>query len=181
MDDVFTIGHSTHPIGRFLDLLAAHRVTVVADVRSHPASRFNPQFNRERLRASLSAAGLEYTFLGHQLGARPDDESCYVDGRAEYDLLARTPAFREGLAWVAREASRQRIALLCAEQDPLACHRAILVCRHLAALGIEARHILADGRLERHDEALERLLAECGVASVAEAYSHRGQRIAYTR
>lgn len=188
-DLVYTIGHSTHSTEKLIELLARHDVTAVADVRSQPYSRFNPQFNRESLRADLRTAGIVYVFLGRELGARSDDRSCYVEGKVQYDLLARTALFQEGLRRLAQGIRNHRIALMCAEKDPLTCHRAILVCRHLARLGIGAQHILEDGRLESHDDALTRLLTELGIAdrdlfrsrdeSIVEAYSRRGQQIAY--
>jgi uncharacterized protein (DUF488 family) len=189
-DLVYTIGHSTHSTEKLIELLAGHDVTAVADVRSQPYSRINPQFNRESLRADLKTAGIAYVFLGRELGARSDDRSCYIEGKVQYDLLARTAFFQEGLTRLAQGIRNHRIALMCAEKDPLTCHRAILVCRHLAGLGIGAQHILEDGRLESHDDALTRLLAELGIAEhdlfrsrdelIVEAYSRRGQQIAYT-
>jgi len=190
-DFVYTIGHSTHSMERFIELLGTHGVTAVADVRSRPYSRFNPQFNRESVRADLKKRGISYVFLGRELGARCEDRTCYVDGRVQYDLLARTGKFQEGLTRVAEGARRHRIALMSAETDPLTCHRAILVCRHLATRGIAAQHVLEDGRLESHDDALSRLLAELGIGErdlfrprdelIAEAYDRRGQEITYTK
>ncbi len=187
---VYTIGHSTHPIERMIELLTSHEVSAVADVRSHPYSRFNPQFNRESLTADLKAADISYVFLGHQLGARTDDRACYVNGAVQYDLLARTAPFQEGLERIVAGAGDHRIALLCAEADPLVCHRGIVVCRHLVGYGIGAQHILDDGRLESHEQAIERLLAELGLAGgdlflshdelIVDAYDRRGRKIAYT-
>jgi hypothetical protein len=187
---VYTIGHSTHATERFIELLSVHGVNAVADVRSHPYSRFNPQFNRETLQADLKKAGLAYVFLGRELGARPEDQACYVDGSVRYDLLAGTKLFQQGLRRLVDGSRRYRIALMCAEKDPLTCHRAILVCRQLAALGIAAQHILEDGRIETHDEALERLLKELDspindlfrsrAEVIADAYDARADQIAYT-
>lgn len=189
-DHVYTVGHSTHSIGTLLGLLARHHVTAIADVRSQPYSRANPQFNKESLRAGLKAAGIAYVFLGRELGARPEDRSCYVNGKVQYDILARAALFQEGLARVVQGMSRYRIALLCAEKDPLTCHRAILVCRHLVSRGVSVQHILEDGRLESHGSAITRLLEESGLAErelflshdelIAEAYARREQQIAYT-
>src|SRR5205809_34415 len=106
-DIVYTIGHSNHPMEKLLELLIAHGVTVVADVRSSPYSRYNPQFNRESLQADLKRAGLSYVFLGGQLGARSEDEACYVDGKVQFDLLARTPLFQQGLTCLAEAARVQ--------------------------------------------------------------------------
>ena len=187
---VLTVGHSNHPLETFVALLQRHGVTTLADVRSAPYSRFNLQFNRKALEGSLETIGREYVFLGRALGGRPDDPSCYEDGRVRYDRLARTPLFREGLEQVAEGAGRQRIALMCAEKEPLDCHRTILVGRSLVERGVTVAHILADGSLEPHDETMDRLLATAGLPRgdllqsreelIAEALAHRERRIAFT-
>ena len=187
---VLTVGHSNHPLETFLALLRQHGVTVVADVRSAPYSRFNPQFNRKALEDRLETIGIEYVFLGRALGGRPDDPSCYEDGRVRYDRLARTPLFGDGLERVVEGAGRQRIALMCAEKEPLDCHRTILVGRSLVERGVTVAHILADGSLEPHDETMDRLLATAGLPKgdllqsreglIAEALAHRERRIAFT-
>lgn len=187
---VYTVGHSTHPIHDFIGLLKRHGITALADVRSSPYSRFNPQFNRDTLKAALDGAGIQYVFLGDELGARSQDRSCYVNGRAEYGLLAKTQPFQYGLTRVAQGAEKHVIALMCAEKDPLTCHRAILVARHLASRGLNIQHILEDGRIESHDDAVVRLMIETGVSDhdlfrgreelVEDAYHRRGMEIAYT-
>ncbi len=121
---VLTIGHSTHAMEAFVELLQRHDVTAVADVRASPYSRFNPQFNRESLAGSLVARGITYVFLGSELGGRSDDPSCYENGRISYARLGGTPSFQNGLDRVAQGAASQRIALMCAEKEPLECHAA---------------------------------------------------------
>jgi uncharacterized protein (DUF488 family) len=187
---VLTIGHSNHPIDKFLELLARHGVKAVADVRSHPASRFNPQFNRERLRASLESAGVRYLFLGRELGARSADPDVYVDDRVDYDRLAATPQFQDGLVRIERSAA-EPVALMCAERDPLDCHRALLICPHLEAHGSRTAHILDSGALESHDDFTARLLGRFRAGEhdllddrpslLAAAYAHRSRQIAYAR
>jgi uncharacterized protein (DUF488 family) len=155
---VFTIGHSTHPQERFIDLLRRHDITALCDVRSNPFSRINPQFNLDVLKKVLPEHGTKYIFLGKELGARSDDPACYEDGRVQYDRLARTELFRQGLARIQDGLNKGfRIALMCAEKEPLECHRTILVARHLAALGIDVQHIDENGDLESHNDALRRL------------------------
>ena len=186
---VLTVGHSNHSLEIFVALLQQHGVTALADVRSAPYSRFNPQFNRKALERSLEAVGIVYVFMGRALGGRPDDPSCYEDGRVRYDRLAETPLFREGLERIVDGAGRQRIALMCAEKEPLDCHRTILVGRSLAERGIAVAHILADGALEPHAETMGRLLDSAGLPRedllqsreqlIAEALAHRERRIAY--
>ena len=94
-DAVFTVGHSNHPVETFLGLLAMHGVQAVADVRSMPYSRYNPQFDRESLKGTLKAAGLGYVYLGAELGVRSGDPAFYRDGKVRYDLLAGTGGVSE--------------------------------------------------------------------------------------
>lgn len=190
MTTIFTVGHSTHSADKFRELLLRNSIDAVADVRSMPFSRLNPQFNRETLQSNLKRSGIAYVFLGRELGARTEDRSCYREGKVQYDLLARTALFQEGLDRVCRGAQDRRIALLCAEKDPLTCHRCILVARYLIDRGLDVQHILGDGRLESHSAALKRLVTELQLAQdelfqrrsgdlVAQAYRLRGDRIAY--
>jgi uncharacterized protein (DUF488 family) len=148
---VYSIGHSNHPIERFLELLRSADITAVADVRSVPFSRHWPQFGRTRLQPALAHAGIAYVYLGAELGGRPDDPALLSNGRPDYDRMAATPNFRSGLDRVVDGARRYRIALMCAEREPLECHRFMLVSPHLVARGVTMRHILADGTIEPHE------------------------------
>lgn len=162
MPIIYTIGHSTHPIDRFLALLAGARIEAVADVRSSPWSRVNPQFNREPFREALAGAGVQYVFLGEELGARSKDPKCYVNGKASYERIAGTVLFKSGIERVLAGAAKMSVALMCAEAEPLDCHRARLVAPRLVARGAEVRHILRDGTVESHDSVMDRLLARAG-------------------
>ena len=153
---IFTLGHSNHTIEDFLSLLRAHRIAAVADVRSQPYSRL-PHFAREQLESYLLAAGIRYLFLGRELGARRDEPEAYANGHADYDRIARLPAFARGIDRLLNE-PLGRVALMCAEKEPLDCHRTILVSRHLAGRGVPVRHILADGTVEDHADSGRRLI-----------------------
>lgn len=155
---IYSIGHSTHDFGYFARLLTSHGITAVADVRSAPFSRFNPQFNRDSLIDGLRSIGVRYVFLGKELGARSEDPSCYEHGRVQYRRLAATAGFRSGIQRLMRGASEQKIALMCAEKEPLDCHRTILVAHELSALGVGVRNILGDGTVEEHEATMLRLL-----------------------
>jgi uncharacterized protein (DUF488 family) len=157
-DVVYTIGHSNHAPESFGSLLRLHGITALGDVRSRPYSRFNPHFNREELAQSLRDRGISYVFLGNELGARSEDPNCYDSGRVQFARLADTEQFQRGLERVRNGMHDFRLVLMCAEKEPLECHRTILVARHLAASGVRVQHILEDGRLESHGEALNRLL-----------------------
>lgn len=187
MNTLFTIGHSDHIAGQLVSLLRLHGVKAVADVRSHPYSQRLPQFNRESLVAALEAVNIHYVFLGRELGARRDEQECYVDGRADYALIAKTTAFQEGLQRVQQGLAKMPVALLCAEHDPLTCHRMILVCRHLRAACPMIQHILRDGRLESTQQAEMRLIREFSEGDsnatpllVEHAYDLQGRQIAYS-
>src|SRR5579862_1298929 len=115
LNKIYTVGHSNHSIEKFIGLLIANGINAVADVRSRPFSRRNPQFNKERLAATLLQHGIVYVFLGKELGARSEDPSCYEDGRVQYGRLAATPVFRAGIERVLAGAQKYRLALMCAE------------------------------------------------------------------
>lgn len=186
---VFTIGHSTHSFRTLVALLRRHGVTVLGDVRSTPYSRLNPQFNRETLKQQLLTHNIKYVFLGRELGARSDDRSCYENGRVQYKRLAHTDLFCHGIERVIHGANEHHIALMCAEREPLACHRTLLVARALVERGLEVKHILADGRLEPHEATMERLLDLVGLPRqdlfrskeelIAEALVRQEEQIAY--
>ena len=186
---IYTVGHSTHSIERFLDILQAADVTAIADVRSHPFSRYNPQFNREALTEALRARGIAYVFVGKELGARSDDPTCYEHGQVQYGRLAKTPLFKAGLDRVIAGASKYRVALMCAEKEPLECHRTLLVGKALHDQGVNVANILADGDIEPYDQAMIRLLDITGVPRedlfrstdelLKEAMARQEQRVAY--
>ena len=188
MSELFTIGHSTQTWEQFLELLTRHRIGAIGDVRSSPYSARFPQYNREILEKTLPKLNIPYVFLGEELGARRSERECYVDGVALYDRIARTAAFRAGLERVKKGVCRYRLALMCAEKDPLECHRTILVCRQFRK-ELDIRHILSDGSLETHTDAETRLLAEEKVPGddffspreelIAKAYERRGEKIAF--
>ena len=186
---VLTLGHSNLPWPEFLELLQASEVACIVDVRSMPASRRYPQFNRNAFECALAEAGIGYRFLGDRLGGRPKDTVCYAGGAVDYASVAATSAFREGLDELAGMARSRRCCLLCAERDPLDCHRAILVARHLAPKGFSISHIHGDGRIETQSEFEKRLIdadeaplladVEDGRALLQLAYNRRGRRIAF--
>ena len=155
---IFTIGHSNHTPEKFLELLSIHNINALADVRSAPYSRYLPHFNKQALQSYLPKAEIRYVFLGAELGARPADSSCYVEGRALYEKIAVLDSFQQGLKRIIKGSQNHRIALMCAEKDPITCHRAILVCRHLLSFNLEIAHIHSNGDLEYQENLEERLL-----------------------
>ena len=205
---LFTIGHSNLTIEDFIVLLQQYEITAVADVRSHPYSRYLPHFNKSPLQSSLLSAGIRYVFLGQELGARPTDLSCYLNGKALYERIAATELFSQGIQRLLKGAETYKIAMMCAEKDPITCHRTIMVCRELRKFDLEINHILNDGTCESHQHLEERLLTLHGLDKsqieqprqlslfdeiisvnpfsnstleerLAEAYHRQGEQIAY--
>ena len=157
---IFTIGHSNHTIETFIELLHQHQVTALADVRSSPYSRRFPQFNQSALKTALKTANIAYVPLGDNLGARPRNRDCYINGMARYDLIAATEAFKIGLNRLIQGSEKYQISLMCAEQDPIVCHRAILICPHLKNAGLEIHHIHKNGDLESNEDLENRVLKQ---------------------
>jgi len=189
--DLFSIGHSNMPAERFVTLLRQAGVSAVADVRSVPFSRRFPWFSQSALAARLAAAGIDYAAIGDTLGGRPRDARLYRDGVADYEAMAQQIEFRAGLDRLIDLAARLRLCLMCAEREPLDCHRCLLLARHLAERGLAVGHILHDGTIEPHAATEQRLLALAGDGCdlfaagqqerLAAAYRRRGRAIAFAQ
>jgi uncharacterized protein (DUF488 family) len=187
---VFTIGHSNHDWATFISFLRTWEIDAVADVRSSPFSRRAPQYIGENLKKGLRKQGIRYVFLGVELGGRSPDPADYDNGRVVYDRVARSERFLRGLARVQEGMKNHRLVLLCAERDPLECHRTLLICRHLRHPALAIRHILPNGAIEKHDETERRLLRLTGVHNhdifvthdqqLERAYEIQSNRVAYT-
>jgi uncharacterized protein (DUF488 family) len=152
---LYTIGHSNHPAEKFVALLRGAGIARLADVRSIPYSRRWPQFRREALDAALAAAGIEYVWYGEALGGRPRDAG--AGRKPDYARIAARPDFGEALARLIGEAAQRPTALMCAERDPLDCHRFHLLARPLVERGAALVHLLADGGRETQAEAEARM------------------------
>ena len=189
--EIMTIGHSTHSFQKFAELLTMHRVNAVADVRSAPYSRMHHQFDREDLSDALKKEGIVYSFLGEELGGRPKDDACYEDGRVQYQYVANTQTFKRGIERVLAGSQRYRIALMCAEREPIECHRGLLIAPELEKSDVSVVHIHSDGTLETHAEAVQRLLDSFGLRKqslflsgsdlIEEAYTKQRERVAHSR
>jgi uncharacterized protein (DUF488 family) len=168
--EIFSVGHSNLEPAAFLALLRRFGITAIADVRSEPHSGRYPHFSRGPLEEALRRAGIAYVFLGDLLGGRPRDHSVYDgEGRVDYERVRQTEAFARGLDRLARGLDRHAVAMLCAEDDPLDCHRGLMIAPALGERGLFPRHIRKDGSVENTEEIERRLLREAGLGEVLEA------------
>jgi uncharacterized protein (DUF488 family) len=165
---LFTVGHSILEFENFAALLKDHGVELVVDVRSTPQSARLPHFSSPVFEKLLRADHLEYLFLGEELGGRPDDADAYrPDGLVDYPARRKSYAFQAGLTRLRKELEGQSVAIMCAEEDPLECHRFLMVCPELTNLKVFPLHIRKGSRIETQEEAENRLLADTGFEAVA--------------
>jgi uncharacterized protein (DUF488 family) len=163
---IFTIGHSNLEASALLGVLIRHEIKMVCDVRSRPGSFRFPQFNREPLMAQLATAKIIYQFCGDQFGGRPLDSRYYrADGLVDYAARRKAPDFEEGLDRLLGFAKNETLVLMCAEEDPLHCHRFMMICPALVQRGIQPIH-LRRGSTESQRDAEDRLLQLHGFADV---------------
>ncbi len=166
---LFSVGHSNQELPQLVALLRRVGVTAVADVRSSPYSRRLPQFNREVLERELRQIGIVYVFLGDLLGGRPRDRELYdADGRVDYERVRETAAFRHGLERLLHGLEKHTIAMLCGEDDPLDCHRGLMITPAAKEEGASPLHLRKDGTVETTEAMERRLLAETGTSARAE-------------
>lgn len=190
MKELFTIGHSVHTVEEFLELLTRHAINALCDVRSSPYSRYSPQFNRESLKEDLLKHRISYIYLGAELGPRSSDPTCYVNGKVQYQRLVEREIFQQGLSRLRKGMETHRIALMCAEKDPLTCHRMVLICRNLRGDDTLIRHILEDGSLEDNRDTERRLMKLLKIdpadlfstkeEQIQRAYDLQAEKVAYT-
>ena len=145
---LFSIGHSNHTSEKFLDLLRQHRIEVLVDARSHPYSRFTPHFRARLLQEAVTGAGIEYLFMGKELGGRPDGDEFYdAEGHVLYWRVAESQLFLDGIARLENGIKKYRVAIMCSEENPAVCHRRLLVGRVLKTRGVQLEHIRGDGSI----------------------------------
>ena len=155
--DIVSIGHSVRPLAEFCTLAQHYGVSAIADVRSVPFSKFTPQFNQDVLKHALPRAGLFYVPLGEVLGGRQPD----APPRQDIDYfrtISSRPAFIAGLKRLEKGMRTHKIAMMCAEEDPIDCHRCRLVSRALKLRGVKVGHIVDETTLISHDSLEETLL-----------------------
>jgi len=150
---ICTLGHGQLSAKALAELLRAHGVRLVVDVRALPFSRANPEANQQALANALKKAGIEYLWMGDRLGGKPRGKR----GALNVAEKLQDPRFWEGIEALLKLREETSFALLCAEEDPRRCHRRFLVTRALLEKGVppeEVRHLRHDGRVETEAELL---------------------------
>jgi uncharacterized protein (DUF488 family) len=147
---IYTIGHSNHHIETFVNLLQSHSITCLIDVRTAPYSRFSPHFSKRALNAHLRDEGIDYVYLGEELGGRPGESRDYKpEDLIDYEHVARQPWFQTGLDSLIEIAREQQTAIMCSEENPEYCHRNLLIADSLLRQSLATvQHIRGDGQLE---------------------------------
>ncbi len=144
--EIFTIGHSNYSMERLIDMLKHFNIDCVVDIRGTPYSKYNVQFDKEAIRYSLKKAGFLYIYMGEELAAkRKTKESYNKEGYADFKKIINEDSFKTGIERLKNGLKKgYKIALLGAMQDPIRCHRAILLGKFLEKNGIKVNHILDD-------------------------------------
>jgi uncharacterized protein (DUF488 family) len=152
---VLTIGHSTHEIEKFVGLLEGAGAQAVADVRRYPSSRRHPHFNRPALEESLGRHGIDYSWLGEELGGRREAQAgspntgWEVEAFQAYADFMATPQFGRGIAKLESMAGERPTAFMCAEGPWWRCHRR-LVADAMKVRDWSVDHVMPDGRIQEH-------------------------------
>jgi uncharacterized protein (DUF488 family) len=141
---IFSIGHGNKAITRFLNELETFHIDYLVDVRSKPYSKYHPQFDRESLKVSLLNSEIKYLYLGDDLGGLPNDSSCYVDGKVNYDALKKTEYFKAGInRLLTAHEKHLNVAIMCSESKPEECHRSKAIGDALSVKSVSVEHIIS--------------------------------------
>lgn len=158
--DIFTIGHSNYSIDKFLDMLKFFSINCVVDIRGTPYSKYNVQYNKEAIEQKLTSSGYVYIYMAKEFAVQRENRSLYTkDGYADFEKVVEDEDFLKGIERLKIGCAKgYRIALMGAMQDPINCHRCVLLGRALKAAGFNLKHILDDYTLATQEELEERLL-----------------------
>lgn len=153
MSVLLTVGHSNHTIEHFFDLLIMYEVEFLIDVRSHPYSKYAPQFSRENLKIECRKRKIRYAYFGDSLGGRPRKNDHYDEcGRALYYKMAQEYDFIESCQRITTGIRSNLLALMCSEENPLYCHRRLLIARSIIDESVDIFHIRGNSYLQSEDE-----------------------------
>lgn len=151
---IYTIGYGNRSIEEFIGFLQQYDIKFLADIRSQPYSRYNPDYSKDALEKRLKQANIRYIFMGDTLGGRPRDDTSYQeDGRVDYEKVAEKEFYRKGISYLHTAWNKQlRIVLMCSELKPQACHRSKLIGKTLSKQNINVAHIDETGAVKTQEE-----------------------------
>lgn len=154
MYKLYTIGHSNHTQEKFLDLLTKAHIDFIVDVRSNPNSRWATFANRGELEKVLESSGIDYLYLGNELGGHPSDPDCYdaQTGGVNYLAIGEKEYFKRGIKRILDHLKGHNVCIMCAEEDPSNCHRHSLIGASLSQKGITILHVRGDGRIQTDED-----------------------------
>lgn len=158
--DIYTIGHSNYPIEKLIDMLRKYDINTVVDIRGIPYSKYNIQYNKEVIAETLEEAGFIYIYMAKEFAANRENKISYnKEGYSDFEKVAAEKDFLNGIERLKAGCRKgYRIALLGAMQDPIRCHRSILVGRSLSKHGFNVKHILDDYTIASQINIEENLL-----------------------
>lgn len=158
---VYTIGHSNYTMDEFVERLKVYEIDYVVDIRGTPYSKYNVQYNKDCIAGFLKPYGLGYIYMGREFAAQRTNKLLYTEeGYADFEKVKDDPDFLRGIERLRQGVKKgYRIVLMGAKQDPVECHRLILVGRVLVQYGFEIRHILHEGGWSLQKELEPRIVA----------------------
>ena len=167
---IYTIGYGSRSIAELIEVLHQHEIAYLIDVRSAPYSRYKPEFSKAQLANELERHNIRYVFMGDALGGRPDDETCYVNGKVDYEKVKATEFYQRGIERLHTAfLQQQSVVLMCSEGKPEECHRCKLIGATLTTENIPVIHIDENGEQVPQEKVIERLtggqLSLCGVGT----------------
>lgn len=148
MKQIYSIGYGSREINDFISLLKKYKISTLVDIRTLPASRFRPDYNKKRFAEKLLLENVEYLFWGDTLGGKPKQEALYTNGMVDYDKVARSQSYKEGLMKLIGLANEKALCIMCAELKPDQCHRKHLVGESLILLDFDVFHLDENGEVE---------------------------------
>ncbi|MFH7980563.1 DUF488 family protein [Clostridioides difficile] len=158
--EIFTIGHSNYPYDKLINMIKKYDINCVVDIRETPYSKYNIQYNKEAFNESLRNSGFIYIYMGKEFGAKRTNKDVYTqEGYADFEKVAKEDIFLNGIERLKKGCQMgYRIVLLGAMQEPIRCHRSILVGKVLNKEGFDVKYIMHEGNLSYQEDIEESLL-----------------------
>lgn len=158
--EIFAVGHSNYPYDKLIEMIKKYGINCVVDIRETPYSKYNTQYNRESLRENLKSSGFTYVYMGHEFGAkRQTKESYNDDGYADFEKVIKEELFLKGIERITKGLQMgYKIVLLGAMQEPIRCHRSIMLGKYLNEKGFDVKYIMHEGNIVNQDYIEEDLL-----------------------